>query len=254
MINKRNKQISAAVLLAVAGTGGMMAQTTPPPPTGWQSSASLGLTLTRGNSDTTTLSAAGSTEKKWDSNDLMFGVDGMYGTTKLPGASSSTKNAETLHGFGQYNRLFTDRFYGYFRVEGLHDGIADIHYRLSVSPGAGYYFIKTKTVDLSGEVGPGVINEHLGSQYETFATLRVGEKFHWAFSDRARIWQTAEWLPQVDYMKNYIINFEIGIEADLTKDKKLSLKSYLDDTYNNVPAIGRKKNDAKLVTAIGYKF
>ena len=54
-------------------------------------------------------------------------------------------------------------------------------------------------------------------------------------------------------MKNYIINFEIGSEADVTKDKRLTLKTYLDDTYNNVPAPGRKKNDAKLVAAIGYQ-
>ncbi len=229
-----------------------MAQTPPPPQ--WLSSASLGLTLTRGNSDTTTISAAATTEKKWDQNDLSFGVDGLYGTTKLPGSSSSTENAEQLHGFAQYNRLFTERFYGYARVDGLHDGIADIKYRLALSPGVGYYFIKEKTIDLSGEVGPGFVDEHLGNQYEDYATARVAEKFHYAFTDRARLWQTAEWLPQVDYVKNYIINFEIGIEADLTSDKRLTLKSYLDDTYNNVPAAGHKKNDAKLVTAIGYKF
>ncbi len=258
MTIKSTTQLSVAALLAAVGTAGALAQTppvaTPPPPPQWQSSASLGLTLTRGNSDTTTLAAAAGTEKKWDANDLMFGVDGLYGTTKPSGSSSSVKNAELLHGFGQYNRLFTERFYGYFRVDGLHDGIADIKYRLTVSPGVGYYFIKEKTVDLSGEVGPGVVTEHLGTQYKTFATLRIGEKFHWAISDRARLWQTAELLPQVDYLKNYIVNFEIGIEADLTKDKRLSLKTYLDDTYNNVPAANRKKNDIKLVTAIGYKF
>jgi len=258
MTIKRTTQLSAAALLAAVGTTGALAQTppvaTPPPPPQWQSSASLGLTLTRGNSDTTTLAAAATTEKKWDANDIMLGVDGLYGKTKPPGASSSVKNAEALHGFGQYNRLFTERLYGYARVDGLHDGIADIKYRLTFSPGLGYYFIKEKTVDLSGEVGPGVVNEHIGTQYKTFATLRVGEKFHWAFSDRARLWQTAEWLPQVDYLKNYIVNLEIGVEADLTKDKKLTLKTYMDDTYNNVPAANRKKNDVKLVTAIGYKF
>jgi putative salt-induced outer membrane protein len=255
MSMKRTTQLSISIVVAALGAGSAPAQTngTPPPPQ-WQSSASLGLTLTRGNSDTTTISATAATEKKWDQNELSFGADGLYGTTKLPGSSSSTKNAEQLHGFAQYNRLFTERFYGYARVDGLHDGIADIKYRLTVSPGVGYYFIKEKTIDLSGEVGPGFVDEHLDNQYKDYATIRVAEKFHYAISDRARLWQTAEWLPQVDYVKNYIINFEIGIEADVTKDKRLTLKTYLDDTYNNVPAAGRKKNDAKLVAAIGYKF
>ena len=66
--------------------------------------------------------------------------------------------------------------------------------------------------------------------------------------------RSAEWLPQVDKFKNYIINAEIGIESDLRTDKKLSLRTYLQDTYNSVPATGRKKNDVKLVAAIAYKF
>jgi len=73
-------------------------------------------------------------------------------------------------------------------------------------------------------------------------------------SDRARVWQTAEFLPQVDDLNNYIINAEVGIEADLNTTGKLALRAYLQDTYNNVPAKGREKNDAKLVAAIAYKF
>ena len=82
----------------------------------------------------------------------------------------------------------------------------------------------------------------------------MGEKFHHALSDRARIWESVEWLPQVDDFNNYIINGEIGVEADLSKDKHWTLRTYLTDTYNNVPAAGRKSNDLKLVTALAYKL
>jgi putative salt-induced outer membrane protein YdiY len=136
----------------------------------------------------------------------------------------------------------------------LHDAVADIRYRVTLSPGAGYYFIKNKTTDLSAEIGPGYVFEELGTNDLNFATLRVAEKFHHALTDRARIWESVEWLPQVDNFKNYIVNAEIGIEADITKDKRFSLRSYLQDTYNNVPAAGRLKNDLKLVTALAYKF
>jgi hypothetical protein len=73
-------------------------------------------------------------------------------------------------------------------------------------------------------------------------------------SDRSRLWQTVELLPQVDDFNNYIVNAEIGIEADLSQNKRFSLRSFLQDTYNNVPAVGRERNDAKLVTAIACKF
>jgi putative salt-induced outer membrane protein YdiY len=218
----------------------------------WQSSAAAGLTLTRGNSDTVLATLSLATGKKWAQNEVSLGADGAYGQTKQDGNNDTT--AEQLHGFGQYNRLFTERWYGYGRIEGLHDGVADIRYRISLSPGVGYYFIKSKPTQLSAEAGPGYIFQELGDDQQSYATLRLGEKFNQALSDRARLWQTAEWLPQVDDFKNYIINFEIGVEADLSSSKKLSLRSFLQDTYNNEPAKGRQKNDAKLVTAIAYKF
>ena len=218
----------------------------------WESSAAAGLTLTRGNSDTEVATLSATTGRKWDHNELSLGADGTYGETKQNGVN--TRNAESLHGFAQYNRLFNERLFAYGRVEGLHDGVADIKYRVSLSPGAGYYLIKNKSTDLGIEVGPGYVIERLGTNDQSFATLRVGEKFHRALNGRARVWQTAEWLPQVDRFNNYIINAEIGIEADLTENKKLSLRSFLQDNYNNVPASGRQKNDAKIVTALAYKF
>ena len=58
----------------------------------------------------------------------------------------------------------------------------------------------------------------------------------------------------MDKFSNYIVNAEVGIEADLTADRKLSLRAVLMDTFNSQPAAGREKNDVKLITAIAYKF
>ena len=56
----------------------------------------------------------------------------------------------------------------------------------------------------------------------------------------------------MDYFKNYYVNGEIGIEAAF--NKRWALRTYLDDTYYHIPAVGRQKNDAKLVSALAYKF
>jgi putative salt-induced outer membrane protein YdiY len=229
----------------------------------WQSSISAGATLTRGNSETFLGTFTAGTGKKWDQNELAFGADVAYGTTKVetknptppPANTSHTDTtAENMHAFGQYNRLFNERLYGYGRIEGLHDGVADIDYRLTLSVGAGYYFIKNKETQLSAEAGPSYIVQRLGGDSQSYAALRLGEKFNQALSDRSRLWQTAEILPQVDDFNNFIVNFEIGIEADLNAKKNFSLRVYLDDIYNNVHAAGRKNNDMKLVAAIAYKF
>jgi len=252
---RRNLQLFASVLLCAVGTTSLRAQVAtnaPPPKPKWESSAAAGITLTRGNSSTLLATLSATTDRKWSQNELSFGADAAYGESKVNGVTS--RNADSVDGFSQYNRLFTERLYGYGRVDALHDEIADIKYRVALSPGLGYYFIKEKKTDLSAEVGPGYLIEELGDNRESYATLRVGDKFHQELSDRARMWETAEWLPQVDQFKNYIVNAEFGIEADLTADKKLTLRAVLQDTYNNEPAAGRQKNDARLITSIAYKF
>src|SRR5580658_3647565 len=84
----------------------------------WKSSVALGVTVARGNTDSTQASISGSTQKKWLQNSLIFGADGLYGETKPPGSPKETESAETAHGFSQYDRSFWDGFYGYARIDG----------------------------------------------------------------------------------------------------------------------------------------
>lgn len=217
----------------------------PPKPT-WDRSASLGLTLTRGNSDSVMLTANVLAQHKWTRNELSLGADGTYGEV------DSKKNAESVHGFGQYNRLISERAFLYGRVDALRDEIALIDYRVMMSPGAGYYFIKKERTTLSAEVGPGFIYEKQGPDAHGYMTLRVAERFEQKITDWAKLWQSLEYLPQVDRFKNYLVNAEIGIETALSK--RLGLRTFAQDSYDNEPAPGRKKNDLKLVTAISVKF
>src|ERR1041385_8696612 len=81
----------------------------------WESSAGLGLTLTRGNSDTLLFTADAQTAKKYTSDELSFGASISYGE------QNDIKNNEAAKAYGQWNHLFSKRFYGYLRAEGLHD-------------------------------------------------------------------------------------------------------------------------------------
>lgn len=242
--------VTVLVLLPNSGQAaestGDAAPATEPAKNPWEKSAALGLTLTSGNSDTILFTANALAAKKWSSYELSLGADGSYGE------SDDVKNAETLHGFGQLNYLFADRFFGYVRADALHDGIADVEYRVTLSPGVGYYIIKEKMTQLSVEAGPGFVMEKLGNKEKQYVTLRFAERFEHKFSDRARVWQSVEYLPQVDRFSNYIINAELGVEASLTE--KIKLRAFAQDTYKNEPAPGREQNDLKLVTALAFTF
>jgi putative salt-induced outer membrane protein YdiY len=212
----------------------------------WETSAGLGLTLTKGNSDTLMLTADALTSKKFTSDELSFGVSFSYGE------QADVKNNEAAKAFGQWNHLFTDRFYSYVRADALHDAIADIDYRITLSPGVGYYIIKDERMRLSVEGGPGAVIEKQGGEEKVYFVGRVAEKFEYKFSEKAKVWQMAEFLPQLDDLDNYIINAEVGVEASITA--RTALRAVLQDTYDNEPAPGRKKNDLKLVTSVVVKF
>jgi putative salt-induced outer membrane protein YdiY len=256
MFHSVKKTILFCIALVAAGFGAF-AQSAPTAPlfvaphsdTGWLSSAALGLSVAKGNTDNQLYTGNLLTSRRWDIHEADFGANGQYGET---GGTESVANAR---GFGQYNRLFTERFFGMFRAEGLYDGIADIEYRVTLSPGVGYYLIKSANSTntfLRFETGPSFIWEKLDGEPDRYVTLRLAERFERTLNSHVRLWESVEYLPSFNNFAKYIVNAEIGVEASLTK--RTSLRVYLQDSYESDPAPGRKNNDVKLVAALAYKL
>ena len=258
--NRRLLVLSLAATFAALANQSVLAQdasavTNAPPKPHWESVASADATLTRGNSKTFLGTITINSTRKSASDEILLGGSAGYGetTTKQSnGSELTTETADFLKGFAQYNHLFTERLYAGLRLEGLHDNIADINYRFTVSPLAGYYFLKHTNTFLSAEVGPSYVYEEIGGEHLSYAAARIGERYEYKFKTGARIWQTAEWYPQVDRFKNWILNAEIGVSAPITKS--LDARLVAQDTYNNEPAAGLLKNDLKLLAGIGYRF
>ena len=222
-------------------------------PKGWQSSAGVNVAVNKGNSDTLLAGANILTLRKWDKNEFTAGADAVYGSNRDIVTRQSVTTAQNYGAFLQYNRLVSDRIYFLGRGDARQDKVADINYRVTLSPGAGYYFIKKEKTQLSAEAGPGVVFEqfaHLPSS--AYLTLRFGEKFSHAFNDKVRLLQQADVTPKIDEWSNYVFNTQATLEADLTA--KLSTRLTLQDTYRSHPAPGRRENDLRILAGIAYKF
>jgi len=239
----------AAVASAVAWTQNAKADdiTT----TNWHGNVAFGLSLARGNSDTFLMNASALAAREWSQNELKFGADGQYGLNNW-GQSNQTQSADSVHGFADYKRLFTERLYGDLNVDGTHDDLADLRYRLIAGPAIGYYFIKSDKTKVNGEVGPSFIYEKLGSNTLSYVTMRVSEHAEHSFNKGSKIWEQVDYLPQVDDFNNYLVNSEVGAEAAL--NTRLSLRVVAKDQFNSRPAAGRKENDITLVSALVFKY
>lgn len=226
----------------------------------WAGSVSAGLGVAGGNTEDFQIGAAAETHRKYTVDEWKFGAGLTYGETTREEKNALGVNkdktdvtTDLVTGFAQYNHLFTERFYVGARLDGLHDGTAELTYRLTLSPLAGYYFIKGDKTTLSGEAGPAfVLEKHYGKDATSFVALRLSERLEHKFNEAVKVWEQVDVFPQINQFEDYLVVADIGIQADLTK--QLAWKTVFQDRYDNRPAAHTGKNDYNLLTSIVYKF
>jgi|GEM_PF-608657 len=225
-------------------------------PPHWKSTIAFGGSLTSGNSDTLGLNLAVGSEKIGEKNEFVLGAVATYGETD---DETSTEKGSL---FFNYKRMFGSS-YLYSDTELFHDKIALIKYRFTTAAGYGRYVIDNDRTKLGVELGVAYIHEDFEDPPEdediveeldsedTFA-LRVSQTFEHQLSERAKIWQSLEYLPEFSDFDNYLLNATVGIEAAL--NHKLSLRFAVEDRYNSQPPYGSKKNDLLSVAAVAVRF
>ncbi len=231
----------------------------PEPEQTWESDVALGFNLTTGNSDTALFTLQYKAKREWEKDIWSLGAHGSYGE------DDGTKNNERAGAHADYQHLISEHTYGGANLTLLHDAIANLEFHANLGPVVGHYFIKNDTTSLSGEIGPSFIVEKLdvdqpgvpapnnvNSEWKNYFALRAGEKFEHQLSETAKIWQSLEFLPQIDDFGNFIILAEIGAEAAL--NSQMSLRVVVSDRYDNDVASGTKKNDLSLVSSLVYRF
>lgn len=254
--------LAVGTLIAPMLTGSSLAQAAAPDAKpedkGWESIAGAGVTLSRGNTKNFLATVNFDTKRKWTSDEVLFGAKAGYGKATAVNRTDGQPDPENktdayVKGGGQYNHLFTEKFYGALRVDALHDDISDVYYRFTLAPLAGYYFIKDAATTFSADLGPAWVVEKVGNDGPRgYLGLRLGERFEHKFAGGARVWQTADITPEITDWDNYVFNFTLGVSAPITK--AISVQVVADDTYDHEPTPSRLKNDFKLTAGLAYKF
>jgi len=215
----------------------------------------VGATLSRGNSKNFMASGSLATKRSWTSDEVLLGASAGYGesTSTVNGSKIETTTDSYARGYGQYNHLFTPQFYAGLRITGEHDDVAALTYRTTVTPLAGYYFVKQTHGFLTAEVGPSYVREKFfGEDVQNYLSIRFGERGEYKFKSGAKIWEGVEWFPKIQDFNNYLVNAEAGVSAPISK--ALSVSLVIQDTYKSVPASGKLKNDFKLIAGLSYNF
>jgi len=213
----------------------------------WGQSLSMGLNLSRGNTENTQFNLSYDAKRKRDHDQLSFKAAANFGEDDVQ------KNTDNYFVGAQYNRTITNRLF--WLVNGSYevDNIADLDYRIQLTPGLGYSLIKKDghTWDLEAGLGYLSTKYDLASSEDNLA-YRIAEKWDYKLSETSSLWHSAEITGPLDEGDEYILKAVIGVQSKIKGN--LNLKSYVEDKYSNEPALGKKKNDVSINTVLVYSF
>ena len=208
----------------------------------WDLSLLLGYNLSTGNTDTSLLHGGAKAFRDYEKNIIRAEFAGARGET------DNEKTEEKISANLEYNRIIEDPFYLGMGVDFLSDGIADVDYRVILKPVVGVFLIKNDIVRLSFETGPGYVFEKLAGMKNDYFSPRIANRFDWNIASNSKLFQSAEYLFNVDDGDDYLVTAEAGIEAAISSN--LALVCSVKDIYDNIPAVGLKRNDVSVITSL----
>ncbi len=222
---------------------------------GFKTALSAGASVVAGNSKTTLFNATLATEaQKATLGSLRAGINVNYGENTVKRTVDGVRerrrdtSVENVHLFANVRKTLSEKAFAYTDGSLLYDDIAQVDYRAIIGPGLGVYLVKNKKTSLSIELGAAYVFEKVDSVSDDYMAVRAAERMEHRFSDTARIWQSAEYLPKADDVGDFILNAELGSEAAM--NAWLNLRVVLQNKHDSMPGGGGEKNDLALIAGV----
>jgi putative salt-induced outer membrane protein YdiY len=238
--------VFVALLFVVAPA---WAQTTPPPPPGWAGSASAGLAMTSGNSDTSTVNAAYDL-KRDTGGPYLFKSAGLL----LYGKSQDVLTSDRLSLDGRVERKITNRTSVFGQTQYLRDAFKSIDYLVSPTVGLNRILLKNDRTEFNADAGVGAVWEkNPGLELQTDGAVGAGEKFTHKITATTEFTQKVAALWKMDDFGDALYAFGVGLAASVTAGTQLKIEVL--DTYKAKPPLpGVQKNDIATLVSFVYKF
>ena len=220
-----------------------------PPPPGWTGSASAGLALTQGNSDTSNVNLAYEVKRDTGSN-LLLKSTGLF----IRGEAEGELTTNRLAFGGRADRKFSERTSLFGQVQYLRDSFKEIDYLVSPTVGLSQWLVKNARTELGVDAGVGVAWEkNPGTEVRTSGAVTAGQNLKHALAKTAEFTEKVAALWKMDDFDDALYVFGVGLAASVTSATQLKVE--LLDTYKNKPpSASVVKNDVALIVSFVYKF
>ena len=238
-----------------------MADLAPPPKDGfWRGTAGAALAATSGNTKTSSAVLNSDLVRATEGDKVAFGATINYARgTDEAGVRVTTADKSSL--FGQYDRDFAPRWFGFGRLAFDRDALIDLSSRTTLTGGVGHRLIDTPshTLTLLGGLS------HTTERYSSLQTIanETDTRFHRPSAFLAE--ESAHKLTQTTSLKQRLeanpaldgsgaVLWKFNANLDVAINSSLSLAVGVIDSYNTEPPEGAAKNDLSVFTGINVKF
>jgi len=237
------------VLVVVCSPRPVFAQDPAPPPKIWTVTASAGLALTSGNSDTSTVNLAYDLTYDPHTKNVVKS-DGLFLRGETEGELSAHRTGLNVR--DEYK--LTDRIFVFGQNQYLKDEFKDIEYLIAPTGGIGYKLIDTPETKLAVDGSAGVVWEkNTGLDVATSGALAVGQKLQHQLTGNTVFTEAFAGLWKTDDFEDALFTLGVSIAASMSTRTQLKIEAL--DTYKNKPPLPTiQANDVAVLMSLVYKM
>lgn len=247
-LHKSRFVLAALLAVSLSGPGyEVYAARAKKPKGAWTRKVEAGVNLTEGNKDSVQTRAQIEVKNKREKTETQFKLRGEIGET------DKERTRERVSAELSHRRELGLRSYLSLGAEFLYDGIAELDYRVVVSPAYGYYLLRDDAQELRAEIGPAGVWEKKGDERDAYPALRLAEFYECKLTAVSQFKQGIEFIPELQEENGKYLT-KAFLELKMNLDEQVSVKLRLESDYDSRPAEGKDKQDTTFSVTLAYTF
>jgi putative salt-induced outer membrane protein YdiY len=212
----------------------------------WGGVLDSGLSLARGNADTTTFTIGTHVARVTDNDKVSAFVTSIYSKGTTNGISLTTASA--VNAGLRYDRNLSSRTFAFVFTDFDHDRFQQLDLRNVIGGGLGKHVIASDTTTFDLFAGGSLNQEFFQTLTRRSAEALGGEEFDKKLTSALSLKERLEFYPNLSDIGEYRVVFDTAAITKLSK--LLSWQVDVSDRYLSNPILGLKGNDLLLTTGI----
>ena len=218
----------------------------------WTGDANLGIALTKGNSDTTSIALGMAISRTTLHDKTSLYAAAIYSSDSTGGDSRTTAN--TIRSGVRYERNINRKWFGYAFTDFERNALQDLNLRWVLGGGLGYRLIRSEHTQLD-LLGGFAWNREYFSGFDndrSSAEAQIGQTLEHRLGTRTTFKEQLYFFPNLSNGGEHRVNFDASLQTDITR--RIGWRLGVSDRYLSNPLPGLEKNDLILTTGVSVKI